>query len=88
MFGETKAFNLNSHVYNHSAKGSYLTMRYSTTQKSDVEGIPTVVGSMIGASALYALVAFGGIAVGVGATLAIQTLKKRKEEEANTPEAA
>ena len=78
MFGETKAFNLNSHVYNHRAKGSYLTIRYSTTQKSDVEGIPTVVGSMIGASAVYALTALGGAGVGVAAMALIDTSKTKK----------
>ena len=80
MFGETKAFNLNSHVYNHSAKGSYLTIRYSTTQKSDVEGIPTVVGSMFANGVLYTLTAIGGAAVGAGATFGIISYKKKKNE--------
>ena len=80
MFGETKAFNLNSHVYNSSAKGSYLTVRYSTTKKSDID-VPNVVGSIFGAGAIYTLVAIGGAGLGVGGTILVQNLKKKKENE-------
>ena len=81
MFGETTAFNLNSHVYSSSAKGAYVTVRYSTTKKAAAD-IPAVVGSMFATGAAYALVALGGAAVGVGGTLLLQKVKKR----ANAPE--
>ena len=84
MFGETEAFNLNSHVYNDDAPGVYLTMRYSTAKKAAAD-LPTVVGSMFG-GAFYALTALAGIGLGVGGTLLLQKAKKKQEqapEEAN-----
>ena len=81
MFGETQAFNLNSHVISKNAPGVYVTMRYSTAKKAAAD-LPDVVGSMFG-GAFYVLAAVGGIAVGAGATVLIQKAKKKKE----TPEA-
>jgi hypothetical protein len=64
MFGEDKAFNLNSHVYNDDADGIYLSVRYSTTKKAAAD-MPTAVGSMIG-GAYYVLAADSGACLGVG----------------------
>jgi hypothetical protein len=83
MFGETHAFNLNSHVFSKNAPGVYVTMRYSTTKKAAAI-VPDVVGSIFSGGTLYALTAVGGIGAGIGATLLIQKAKKKKEE---TPEA-
>ena len=80
MFGETKAFNLNSHVFNDDAPGVYVTVRYSTAKKAAAD-LPDVVGSMLG-GAIYALVAIGGIGVGAGATALLQKGKKKKEASA------
>ena len=85
MFGDTEAFNLNSHVYSKNAPGVYVTMRYSTTEKAAAD-LPTVVGSVFG-GALYALTAVGGAALGAGAVVAIDYSKKRKnkpEDEGET----
>ena len=79
MFGETKAFNLNSHVYNDDAPGVYVTIRYSTTKKAAAD-VPAVVGSMFTTGVFYALAAFGGAIVGVGGTLLLQNAKKKKNE--------
>ena len=79
MFGETNAFNLNSHVYNDDAVGVYLTVRYSTTKKAAAD-MPTVVGSMLG-GAYYLLTAVGGAGLGVGGMALFQNLKKKKKEE-------
>ena len=38
MFGETEAYNLNSHVYDGDAPGVYVTIRYSTTKKAAADG--------------------------------------------------
>ena len=76
MFGETKAFNLNSHAYSKNAPGVYVTVRYSTAKKAAAD-IPVVVGSML-EGAFYALTAIGGIGVGVGSTILIQKAKKKK----------
>ena len=79
MFGETNAFNLNSHVYNEDAAGIYLTVRYSTTKKA-AANMPTVVGSILG-GAYYFLTAVGGAGLGVGGVLLFQNLKNKKKEE-------
>ena len=76
MFGETKAFNLNSHVFSKNAPGVYVTIRYSTAKKAAAD-LPDVVGSLFG-GAFYALAALGGIGVGVGATVLVQKTKKKK----------
>jgi hypothetical protein len=77
MFGEDKAFNLNSHVYNKDATGIYLSVRYSTTKKA-AENMPTVVGSMLG-GAYYVLTAVGGAGLGIGGMALFQHLKKKKK---------
>ena len=79
MFGETNAFNLNSHVYNKNAAGIYLTVRYSTTKKAAAD-MPTVVGSILG-GAYYVLTAVGGAGLGVGGMALFQSFKKKKKEE-------
>ena len=76
MFGETEAFNLNSHVFSKSAPGVYVTIRYSTAKKAAVD-LPDVVGSMFG-GAFYVLTAVCGIGVGAGATILVQKAKKKK----------
>ena len=78
MFGETNAFNLNSHVYNKDATGIYLSVRYSTTKKAAAD-MPTVVGSMLG-GAYYVLTAVGGAGLGIGGMALFQHLRKKKQE--------
>ena len=79
MFGETEAFNLNSHVFNGDAPGVYVTMRYSTTEKAAAD-MPDVVGSMFATGALYTLTAISGAGVGIGGTLLLQKARKKKKE--------
>ena len=79
MFGETNAFNLNSHVYNDEATGVYLSVRYSTTKKAAAD-MPMVVGSMLG-GAYYVLTGIAGAGVGVGGMALFQHLRKKKKEE-------
>ena len=78
MFGETEAFNLNSHVYSKNAPGVYVTIRYSTTEKA-ASKMPSVVGSMVATGALYTLTAIGGAGLGVGGTILVQKARKKKE---------
>ena len=80
MFGESDAFNLNSHVYSANAKGAYLTVRYSTTKKAAAD-IPTVVGSMFATGALYAVTVLAGAGIGTGAVLLTQKNSKKEENE-------
>ena len=78
MFGETEAFNLNSHVYSKNAPGVYVTIRYSTTEKA-ASKMPSVIGSMVATGALYTLTAIGGAGLGVGGTILVQKARKKKE---------
>ena len=80
MFGETNAFNLNSHVFNSNAKGAYLTVRYSTAKKTAAD-VPDVVGSMFSEGAFYAISALAGVCVGAGGTVLLQNSKKNKKKE-------
>jgi hypothetical protein len=84
MFGEDKAFNLNSHVYDSNAKGAYLTVRYSTTKKAAAD-VPAVVGSMLAQGAFYALTALAGAGAGVGGTILFQNAKKKKKKNETEP---
>ena len=76
MFGESKAFNLNSNVFNPAAKGAYLTVRYSTAKKAAAE-VPTVVGSIFATGALYMVTVLAGAGVGTGAMLLTQRAAKK-----------
>jgi hypothetical protein len=77
MFGESAAFDLNSHAFSKNAPGVYVTIRYSTAKKAAAD-LPDVVGSMFG-GAFYLLAAVGGAAVGAGATVLIQKGMKKKK---------
>ena len=85
MFGETNAYNLNSHVYNGDAPGVYLTVRYSTTKKAAAE-VPTAVGSVFATGALYTLTAIGGAGVGAGALTFVNSSINKKKKESETVE--
>ena len=80
MFGETNAFNLNSHVYNDDAPGVYVTIRYSNTKKAAAD-VPTVVGSVFATGALYALTALAGAGIGMGAVLFTQKVGKKETND-------
>ena len=79
MFGESEAYNLNSHVYEKTAPGIYLTVRYSTAKKAAAD-VPNVVGSVFAQGAVYALTALGGAGVGAGVTAYIKSPKRKKED--------
>ena len=85
MFGDSEAFNLNSHVYDDDAPAVYVTVRYSTAKKA-AANIPSAVGSIFSGGSFYVLTAFGGAALGAGATVAIGAVKKKKKT-ANAGEA-
>jgi hypothetical protein len=80
MFGETNAFNLNSHVYKGKATGIYLSVRYSTTKKAAAD-MPSVIGSLISNGAYYAVTTLAGVGLGVGGMALFQKLKKKKNDE-------
>ena len=79
LFGESNAYNLNSNVYNASAPGLYLTVRYSNTKKAAAD-MPTVVGSIMGGVG-YAIAGIAGISIGAGGMLLFTHFRKKKKEE-------
>jgi hypothetical protein len=84
MFGEDKAFNLNSHVYNDFATGIYLSVRYSNTKKA-AANMPTVVGSILGGAG-YVLIGVAGAGLGAGFMAILQNMKKEEKKEENIEE--
>ena len=80
MFGEANAYNLNTHVYDKDAKGAYVTIRYSTTEKAAAD-VPSVVGSMFATGALYVLTAVCGAGIGTGAVLFTQKAGKKETDD-------
>ena len=80
MFGETNAYNLNSHVYSKNAKGAYLTVRYSNTKKA-AANTPGIVASIFGGETLYLVVGSCGLFVGAASAVAVSVAKKKKKEE-------
>ena len=85
MFGEDKAYNLNSHVYKNGAPGLYLTVRYSTAKKA-ASDMPSIVGSILIPSGYYMLTGLLGAGIGAGlVTLSKKNRLNKKEESTENP---
>ena len=80
MFGEDKAYNLNSHVYEGGAVGIYLSVRYSTTKKA-ASNMPSVIGSIMASGGYYAITGIGGMCVGFGCFALLQKYKLKKRDD-------
>ena len=77
-FGETICYDLNKYNFNSDSEIVFMSVAQSDKQKSDVTGVPEVVGAIFGAGVW--LVAGGiGIILGVGGTLGTQFLFKKKK---------
>ena len=85
-FGEVVCYNLNKYTYG-ITPGIYLSVKQSKNDKSAVAEVPPIVGSMIGAGYLF-LACGGGLALGVGGTLAVGGILKRKKTASGASEAA
>ena len=87
-FGEVVCYNLNKYTYG-ITPGIYLSIKQSKNDKSAVAEVPPIVGSMIGAGYLF-LACGGGMALGVGGTLAtlglVKNKKKKPQDKADTKE--
>ena len=83
-FGEVVSYDIN--MYNYDQEQSiYLSVKQSKNDKAAVKDIPDVIGSMFGAGFLF-LAGGLGIAVGVGGTIATQSIVK-KSKKTKTAEA-
>jgi hypothetical protein len=80
MFGEDKAYNLNSHVYKNGAPGLYLTVRYSTAKKAAAD-MPSVIGSILIPGGYYVITGLLGAGIGAGLVTLSKKNKSSKKEE-------
>jgi hypothetical protein len=81
-FGETVCYDLNK--YNFSYEDSiYLSIKQSNVQKSAVEDVPDIVGSIL-SGGLYFLTAGLGVVGGIFGTLGTQKLLKKKKDADKT----
>ena len=79
-FGEVICFNLNKHSYNDDYS-IYLSVKQSDNQKSAVADVPQLIGSVF--STGYLMLAGGiGIMAGVGATIGVEKLVKKRRSDA------
>ena len=82
-FGEVVSYNLNKYNFNESYS-IYLSVKQSEKQKSAVADVPELVGSVFSGGHL-ALAGALGTAMGVGATVGVNEIVKRKKKKAQIP---
>ena len=78
-FGETICYDLNKYNFNSDSEMVFMTVAQSDKQKSDVTGVPEVVGSIFGAG-IWLIAGGIGAALGVGGTLGTQLLLKKRKK--------
>lgn len=86
-FGETICYDLNKYNFNSDSEMVFMTVAQSDKQKSDVTGVPEVVGSIFGAG-IWLIAGGIGAALGVGGTLGTQLLLKKRKNGGPAPSAA
>ena len=80
-FGEVVCYDMNKYNFSGNAATVFMSVAQSENKKSDVTGVPDVVGTIFGTG--FWLIAGGmGALVGVGGTLGTQSLLKKKKEGA------
>jgi hypothetical protein len=82
-FGEEVCYDLNKYNFSNKSDNIFLSVAQSENQKSAVTDVPDIVGSIFGAG-MWLIAGAAGALVGVGGTLGVQALsKKKKASEAN-----
>lgn len=81
-FGEVVCYNLNSYNFRSSSDSIYLSVLQSDKQKSAVADVPEVVGSIFSEGWVF-LAGSLGILIGVGITLGVQMIERRKKNNPN-----
>lgn len=81
-FGEVVCYNLNSYNFRSSSDSIYLSVLQSDKQKSAVADVPEVVGSIFSEGWVF-LAGSLGMLIGVGITLGVQMIERRKKNNPN-----
>ena len=76
-FGEEVCYDLNKYNFDNDTPSIYLSVRQSENEKSAVADVPDVIGSVFSTGLLFLAGGIGAIA-GVGGTLAVASLGKKK----------
>ena len=79
-FGEAICYDMNKYSFSSSAAVVFMSVAQSDKQKSDVTGVPDVVGSIFG-DGFWFIAGTVGVALGVGGTLGAQLLLNKKKKE-------
>ena len=87
-FGEEICYDLNKYNFKNTSYTLYLSVEQSDKQKSAVADVPDIIGSIFGNGFVF-LAGGIGLAFGIGGTIGVQTLLKKKKkvsdaEAANT----
>ena len=77
-FGEEVCYDLNKYNFSNDSDNIFLSVAQSDKQKSAVEDVPDIVGTIIGAG-MWLIAGAAGALVGVGGTLGVQALSKKKK---------
>ena len=82
-FGELVSYNLNKYNFNDN-QSIYLSVKQSEKQKSAVADVPEIVGSVFSSGQLV-IAGVLGAATGVGATVGVNEIVKKRKKEAEVP---
>ena len=78
-FGEEVCYDLNKYNFSSDSDSIFLSVKQSKNQKSAVVDVPAIIGSLFGNGLVF--VAGGvGLAVGIGGTIGMQALLKKKKQ--------
>lgn len=78
-FGEDVCYDLNKYNFSSSSDNIFLSIKQSDNQKSAVADVPDIVGSVFG-TGLILISAAAGAALGIGGTVGVQSVLKRKKK--------
>ena len=84
-FGEVVCYDLNKYNFNSASYVLYLSVAQSENQKSAVEDVPDIIGSLFGNGLIF-LVGGAGALVGVGGTIGTNLLLNRKKKKGSEAE--
>ena len=82
-FGEEVCYDLNKYNFKNSSDSIFLSVKQSDNQKSAVADVPAIIGSIFGNG--FVLIAGSiGLALGMGGTIGMQALLKKKKQGSDT----
>ena len=78
-FGEEICYDLNKYNFSKDSDSLFLSIRQSENQKTVVAEVPTIIGSLFGNGILF-LAGGVGLAFGIGGTVGLQSMLKKKKK--------